>query len=81
MSFVDQHNKQPMSWIKYMLQPKPILDIFRAFIYIAFSILLFFLPGFLETLPIYKYIFCGAALLYGLFRMRRVYLNYLKLHK
>lgn len=81
MSLVNRNKNQELSWIKYILQPKPLLDFFRAFIYIAFAVLLFFTPGFLETLPIYKYIFCGGALLYGLFRVLRIRKNYLKMQR
>lgn len=68
-------NKKISFW-KYIFQPRPILDIFRALIYILFSLALFKIPNFLTDLPFYKYLFCISAFLYGCFRLYRVYYDY-----
>ena len=61
------------SFIKYMLKPMPLLNIFRSLIYIFFAVMLYNMPNFLNDLPLYKYLFCGAAILYGIYRLYRVY--------
>ncbi len=68
--------KENISFLKFIVQPKPILDFFRAFIYIGFSVLFYFSPHFLNTFPLYKYLFCGGAFLYGVYRIYRIYSEY-----
>ncbi len=66
------------SFLLYLLQPMQIVGLFRASIYFMFGIFLFYIPNFLTDLPLYKYLFCGASIAYGLFRVYRIYADYQK---
>lgn len=68
--------KENIPFIKYIFQPRPIVDFFRAIIYILYGILMFQIPNFLTDLPLYKYLFCGASLFYGAYRIYRIYAEY-----
>ncbi|HUH74370.1 MAG TPA: hypothetical protein VLZ75_08165 [Chitinophagales bacterium] len=72
---------EQVTFLKYLLQPRPIVDFFRAILYILFAILMFMIPNFLEDLPFYKYLFCVSAVLYGGYRMYRIYADYKRLYK
>lgn len=78
---LEQAPKEQLNFFKYLLQPRPIVDLFRAIIYILFAVLMFQIPNFLEDLPVYKYLFCVAALLYGFYRIYRIYVDYKTLYK
>lgn len=78
---IERTPKEHISFLKYLLQPRPILDLFRASIYIMFAGLLFYIPNFLVDTPAYKYMFCGGALFYGGFRIYRIYIDYKRLYR
>ena len=66
------------TFLRYMLQPTQIVSLFRASIYFMFGIFLFYIPNMLTDLPLYKYLFCGASMSYGIFRVYRIYADYLR---
>jgi|GEM_PF-4954149 len=81
LDMTEQNTEEKPGFLKYLLQPRPILDFFRASIYIMFGVFLFRIPNLLTDLPLYKYLFCGGALLYGGFRMYRIYAEYKRLYR
>lgn len=78
---IEQKPKEQISFFKYLMQPRPIVDFFRAIIYILFAALMFQIPNFLIDLPFYKYLFCGAALFYGCYRIYRIYAEYKRMNR
>lgn len=78
---IEPKPQEQITFFKYLLQPRPIVDFFRAVIYILFAFLMFQIPNFLTDLPIYKYLFCGAAFLYGSYRIYRIYADYKRLYR
>lgn len=78
---LNQAPQDKISFFKFILQPRPIVDFFRAIIYILFAALMFQIPNFLTDLPLYKYLFCGSALLYGCYRIYRIYSDYKRLYR
>lgn len=56
--------------------PRLIVEWGRSLIYILFGVFIFFMPDILVDYPTLKYIFCAGSVLYGLIRMRRVYITY-----
>lgn len=73
-------SEEQISFWKYLLKPRPILDFFRATIYLLFAILFMMMPDFLTDLPLYRYLFCGAAFLYSLYRYYRIYAEYKQIY-
>lgn len=78
---LESRPKEEVSFFKYILQPRPIVDFFRAVLYLLFAVLIFMMPDILADLPLYKYLFCGAAVLYGFYRMYRIYADYKRLYR
>lgn len=78
---MNRNNEEQITFLKYLLKPKPILDFFRASIYIMFALLFYKMPNFLTDLPLYRYLFCGVALIYGLYRIYRIYVEYKQQYK
>lgn len=77
----NRNNEGDISFFKYLLQPRPILDFFRAFLYILFAVFFYSMPDFLSEHVLYRYLFCGAALFYGFYRMYRIYSDYKKMYR
>jgi hypothetical protein len=71
-----QPEEEKPPFYMYVLKPAQVIGIFRALIYILFGIFLFYIPNLLTDLPLYKYLFCGASVAYGLFRLYRIYADY-----
>jgi hypothetical protein len=64
------------SFAEYLIKPAQMLHLVRAAIYVFFGGYLFTQPWFLDGYPIYKYAFCGLAVVYGLFRCYRIYADF-----
>ena len=72
----NQVQEEKPTFLRHLLQPAQILSLFRASIYFMFGIFLFYIPNLLSDLPLYKYLFCGASMAYGIFRVYRIHADY-----
>jgi hypothetical protein len=68
--------EKKVTFAEYLTKPAQILQLVRASIYVFFGGYLFTQAWFLNGYPIYKYAFCGLAVVYGLFRWYRIYADY-----
>lgn len=78
---IESKPNEQVSFFRYIFQPRPIVDLFRAILYLLFAVLMFKIPNFLTDLPFYKYLFCASAILYGCYRIYRIYADYKRLYR
>ena len=68
--------KRKKTFAEFLIQPSQLVNIVRASIYMIFGSYLLFVPFILADYPLYKYLFCGFSVLYGVFRWYRIYADY-----
>lgn len=71
-------NRPKKGFTHLLAQPNFIIQCVRSLIYIIFGFFILMVPSILSDNLLLKYLFCGGSLLYGIFRMWRVYKLFLQ---